>query len=300
MLDQYGLAEARLTLVREGDNSVFRVDLPSRACCALRVHTAGRHTAATLASELDWLDVLSRSQLPVPSPVRLLSGAWIATLPSDSADPVLCTLLSWLEGAPLPEGQEFTEDQADHAGRLLARLHLQAEQFSAPPHFERPAYDAAHFQASGQLLQQRLGTLVDASRLARLDAQLRRLLHDLGPLSRVTGGFGLIHADAHPGNFLQPARGLALVDFDRCGWGPFLLDLAHADLALDAPGRAALIAGYTGVRPLPSGYERPLKALRVLAAVENLAFLARRAEELPFILESLPVIEQALSVLVEA
>lgn len=282
MLDQYGLSDARLTPVRDGDNNVFRADLPSGECFALRVHTAQRHTAAMLASELDWLDVLGRAQLPVPSPVRCTSGSWVATLPSDSAAPVLCTLLTWLEGRSLPEGQKLTENQAEHVGGLLAQLHLQAELFSAPPDFD-----------------QRLSISVDASRLTRLEASLRRLVHDLGPLSSVTGGFGLIHADAHPGNFLQQTGGLALVDFDRCGWGPFLLDLAHADLALDAPGRAALIAGYTRFRPLPLGYERPLKTLRVLAAVENLVFLSRRADELPFVLESLPVIEQALSTMAE-
>jgi len=299
MLDQYGLSDARLTPVRDGDNNVFRADLPSGECFALRVHTAQRHTAAMLASELDWLDVLGRAQLPVPSPVRCTSGSWVATLPSDSAAPVLCTLLTWLEGRSLPEGQKLTENQAEHVGGLLAQLHLQAELFSAPPDFDRPAYDAPLFLTVGSLLQQRLSISVNASRLTRLEASLRRLVHDLGPLSSVTGGFGLIHADAHPGNFLQQTGGLALVDFDRCGWGPFLLDLAHADLALDAPGRAALIAGYTRFRPLPLGYERPLKTLRVLAAVENLAFLSRRADELPFVLESLPVIDQALSTMVE-
>jgi len=164
---------------------------------------------------------------------------------------------------------------------------------------ERPAHDATFFEASGQLLQQRLTTSVDASRLARLETLRRGLLHNLGPLNSIMGGFGLIHANAHPGNFLQQANSLARVDFGRCGWGPFLLDLAHADLALDTPGRAALIAGYTGTRFLPLEYERPLKALRVLAAMENLAFLSRRADELPVVLESLPVIEQALSALVE-
>ena len=299
MMEQYGLQGARLTLVREGDNSVFRVDVPSGERFALRVHTARRHTAAMLASELDWLDVLSRAHLPFPQPVRSTSGSWVAALPADSAAPALCTLLTWLEGQSLPEGQEFTANQAEHAGQLLALIHFQAEQFSAPPSFERPMFDAALFLAFGQHLCQNLGASVDASRLVRFDVQLKQLIYDLGLLSSVIGGFGLIHADAHPGNFLQQAAGLALVDFDRCGWGPFLLDLAHTDLALDAAGRAALIAGYTRSRPLPLGYERPLKALRVLAAVENLVFLSWRADEFPFVLESLPVIEQALEALVE-
>ncbi|MCD0160043.1 phosphotransferase [Deinococcus sp. 6YEL10] len=295
LLEQYGLHQAHVTLLREGDNSVFRVDLPSGDRYALRLHTAGRHPVAALISELEWLDLLARTaHLPVPQPVRNTSASWVATFTVPSALPLLCTLLTWLEGEPLPEGQEFTLDQAAQAGQVLAQLHVQAEQFQAPAVFERPHYDAPSFLAGAQQLRQNLVNLVEDHRLERLGVLLAQMIQDLGPLNDVPGGFGLIHADVHPGNFLQQEEGLALIDFDRCGWGPLLLDLANADLALDSSERAALLAGYTRVRPLPAGYEQSLKGLRVLAAVENLAFLSQRAHELPFVLEALPLVEDAL------
>lgn len=295
LLEQYGLHQARVTLLREGDNSVYRVDLPSDGRYALRLHTARQHSAAALVSELDWLDVLARTaHLPVPQPVRSTSASWVVTFTTPSAPPLLCSLLTWLDGDALPEGQEFTLEQAAQAGQVLAQLHVQAEQFQVPAVFERPHYDAPFFLSEAQHLRQNLATLVDDQRLERFNILLMQMIRDLGPLKDIPGGFGLIHADAHPGNFLQQEEGLALIDFDRCGWGPFLLDLANADLALDPPGRAALTAGYTRFRSLPAGYEQPLKALRVLAAVENLAFLSQRAHELPFVLEALPVVEDAL------
>jgi Ser/Thr protein kinase RdoA (MazF antagonist) len=295
VLNQYGVHQARVTLLREGDNSVFRVDTTSGGRYALRLHTAGRHSVAALTSELEWLDVLARvARLRVPQPVRSTSASWVVTSEVDSTSPVLCTLLTWLEGEPLPEGQEFTLEQAGQAGQILAQLHVQAEGFHAPLLFERSHYDASHFLSCGQRLRQNLTASVDALRLERLDTLLVGMIRELGPLKDVPGGFGLIHGDVHPGNFLKQEDGLALIDFDRCGWGPFLLDVANADLALDAPGRAALMAGYTRFRSFPAGYEQPLKALRVLAAVENLAFLSPRVHELPFVLEALPVVEDAL------
>lgn len=289
------MQQAHVTLLQEGDNSVFRVDLPSGDRYALRLHTAGRHRVAALVSELEWLDLLVRAaHLPVPQPVRSTSASWVATFTVSSAPPVFCTLLTWLKGAPLPEGQEFALAQAAQAGQVLAQLHVQAEQFQVPAAFERPHYDAPYFLSAAHRLRQNLAPLVEDQRLDSLDVLLTQMLQELGPLKDVPGGFGLIHADVHPGNFLQQEAGLALIDFDRCGWGPFLLDLANADLALDPPARAALMAGYTRFRPLPAGYEQSLKALRVLSAVDNLAFLSQRALELPFILEALPVVEGAL------
>ncbi|MFC4637821.1 phosphotransferase enzyme family protein [Deinococcus hohokamensis] len=301
VLEHYGLPQAQVTLLREGDNHVFRVDGARGNTYVLRLHTAGQHSVRALHSELEWLDVLARTaQLPVPQPVRSVSGAWTVTLSfpeADSPPQLLCSLLSWLEGTPLPEGQEFTPQQAELVGQLLAQLHLQSDRFQASRGVERPRYDNAYFLTCAQLLQRNLATTVDARRLEHLIESLTRLLQKLGPLADLPGGFGLIHADPHPGNFLQQERGLALIDFDRGGWGPFLLDLAHADLALDSAGRAALIAGYTGVRSLPPGQRQLLKALRVLAAVENLSFLSQRPHELPFVLESLPVLESEMVVL---
>ncbi|WP_221090922.1 phosphotransferase enzyme family protein [Deinococcus aquaedulcis] len=295
LLEEYGLRQAHITLLREGENSVFRVDIPSGERYALRLHTAGRHHPAALDSELEWLDLLARNgAIPVPQPVRSVSGSWVASLRVPPAPSLLCTLLTWLEGEALPEGQEFTLTQAEQAGEVLGQLHTQAEQFRPPAVFERPHYDAPYFLASARQLQQNITTFVDRQRLDRLNVALPQMLRKLGPLNDIPGGFGLIHADVHPGNFLQQETGLALIDFDRCGWGPFLLDLANADLALEPEERAALITGYTRFRALPAGYEHPLKALRVLAMIDNLAFLSERPEELPFVLEALPVVETAL------
>ncbi|WP_424951664.1 phosphotransferase [Deinococcus sp.] len=56
----------------------------------------------------------------------------------------------------------------------------------------------------------------------------------------VPGGAGLLHADAHPGNMLLGER-LALIDFDRCGFGPFLLDIAGTVLDMERAERAAFL-----------------------------------------------------------
>lgn len=295
-LEQYGCADARLTRLRAGDNTVYRVETADGETLALRLHTALRHTAPALESELVWLGHLAGGAgLPVPRPRRSRAGAWVVTLDAGETGPLHCTLLGWVAGDSLPEGRGFTLGEAGQAGALLARLHLQAEVFPVPADFERPRYDGAYFLTCWQALDESLSPHVSAARLGKLGAALERLVRSLGWMEEVPGGVGLIHADAHPGNFVQRGARLGLLDFDRCGWGPFLLDVAGASLDLEPPERGALIASYLQCRPLPAGYEQPLGALRMLAGVENLAFLAGRPQELPFVLEALPTVESAVA-----
>ena len=72
------------------------------------------------------------------------------------------------------------------------------------------------------------------------------------------GQTGLIHADLHLGNALFWHDDVRVIDFDDCGFGYWLYDIAVALWELrhrDDYGqfRAALIEGYAQHRPPPSG-----------------------------------------------
>ena len=69
---------------------------------------------------------------------------------------------------------------------------------------------------------------------------------------------GLIHADLHLGNALFCRGDVMVIDFDDCGFGYWLYDIAVALWELRdrddyAQFLAALIEGYTKHRPLPPG-----------------------------------------------
>lgn len=291
-----GLQGARLTPLRRGDNVVSLVETPDGERLVLRVHAAGRHGERALASELAWLDHLARvAHLPVPRPRRAASGAWAVRVDADDGTAVWCSVLTFLDGEALDEDGGFTLDEARLAGALVARLHAEAERAARPEAFERPRYDRAYFLACGASLSRSLADHVPEARRAALGRALERVVGRWPPLDRLPGGFGLVHADPHPGNFVRREDGLGLLDFDRCGWGPFLLDVAHATLDLEAPERAAFLTGYRSARPLRPEDEAPLGMLRVLAAVENLSVLARRPHELPFVIGALAAVERVLA-----
>lgn len=81
---------------------------------------------------------------------------------------------------------------------------------------------------------------------------LQEAIDGMGTDERV---FGLIHADLHHGNYLFHGQEVRAIDFDDCGWGHFLYDLAVTQWYLQARPdfqalRQAHLEGYSSIRPL--------------------------------------------------
>jgi Ser/Thr protein kinase RdoA (MazF antagonist) len=144
-------------------------------------------------------------------------------------------------------------------GWLMACLHEQARSFQVPRSFVRPRWD--HAGLFSRRAEVRAGW-------DRLDQRQRRLFQAVagrleGIMARLDTGrdvFGLIHADLIFANVVFHRGEPCPIDFDDCGFGYFLYDLAilldRIEMREDyAPLRAALLEGYRQVRPLPGDHE---------------------------------------------
>lgn len=121
-LDQYGLPGARLTLLGDGDCTIFRIDLPQQPHFerhpylgrtagwrfVLRLHHDESQASATL-SELILLAALLRdTELAVPEPVPTRSGLLLApACAPGSPDGAYAVLLRWVEGSMPDDGPEI-------------------------------------------------------------------------------------------------------------------------------------------------------------------------------------------------
>lgn len=249
-----------LKLIKYRENAVFSVRRADRSRVALRIHRHGYHSEGAVRSELSWMQAIGAEDIRVPSVIPMMSGAISAMFDNDALpEPRLVDMIEWLDGDPVSAVTERANDLAvllavaHDAGALAARLHCHAAKWRPPLFFERPRWDADGLVGDSPLW----GRFWDLPALS--DDQKSLILSaravaggDLADVGETHDNFGLVHADLIPDNLLKHGQDLRPIDFDDCGYGWYMFDIATILFAyLDEPGyqqiEDALFAGYRSV-----------------------------------------------------
>jgi Ser/Thr protein kinase RdoA (MazF antagonist) len=303
----YGLDDARLKLIGYGENTTFRVVTPGAApapgdpytgnCYLLRVHRPGYQTAASIASELAWLAALRQDGLVVPEPVPATNGQLLTEASAPGVpEPRCCSLFRWMRGRKT--GQVRLQHFAA-LGRLMAHLHAHAAQWPLPPGFSRRRWDWEGLfgdDAGFNLPAAEVWALLPESNAGRFRAvadQARQVLDELG---QGPDACGLLHADLSlgaEGNVLFAGGEARPIDFDDCGFGYWVYDLAvplaHWRLEESWPRiRDALLDGYSQVRPFPAGQLVHLDLFMVARHVSEILWATDLAQVNPGFRAELP------------
>jgi Ser/Thr protein kinase RdoA (MazF antagonist) len=96
------------------------------------------------------------------------------------------------------------------------------------------------------------------------------------------GDTGLLHADLHGFNVLRTDRGLAAIDFDDCGFAPWVYDVAVTCGFWRSRHReryAALMEGYHRVREFPANQLQHLPLMIAARLAGVCLWLTGRAQE---------------------
>lgn len=143
----------------------------------------------------------------------------------------------------------------------MARMHNHAQTWERPGGFVRMRWDWETFFGDtmeyGGVNAADVWNLIPDDlrrRFDRVASTMERLMTSLGDGPEMVG---LIHADLHLDNALFAHDDIRLIDFDDCGFGYWLYDIAVALWELrHRPDyqsfRIALIEGYTRYRALPT------------------------------------------------
>jgi Ser/Thr protein kinase RdoA (MazF antagonist) len=289
-LGRYPLPDGRLTFLAHGENTTFRHD-STAGRHLVRVHRPARHgrdvdSMAAIRSELAWLRALRiDTELAVPDPLVAGDGS-LAVEASTAGETRACTVLRWVDG-------RIREASARpvhlfRLGEAMARLHDQADGWTPPPDFVRIRWDHETFFGEGMVYgntpARGCWALLPAEvrvRFESVEARMAAIMSDVG-------GVGLIHADLHLGNAVFHRGGVGLIDFDDCGTGSRLYELAVALWELRDRGdyarfRESLLSGYRTWRDVDVVHLDDFIALRQVAfdlwytgmAQVNPAFAAR-------------------------
>jgi Ser/Thr protein kinase RdoA (MazF antagonist) len=268
-LDSYQLAGAKLTFQHYEGNLVFRTDastihdphyIPDPAYVPhrynLRIHTSSNIEG--IRCETIWLDALRKhTDLIVPEPLPNQSGD-LFTTPSIPGVPhgKTVSLMRWVDGRVLSEG--FRPSHFKAIGEVVAHMHTFAAQWKAPENFTRPEWDW-YGQLGGQHFRQPIDEIIDAipaqfkEPFIEISSKIKHVMEKLGKSSNT---YGLIHSDLYPENILFKSGRAIPIDFEDCGYGYWIWDIAVALCLWPWTEewywmREALFDGYLRVRSLP-------------------------------------------------
>lgn len=271
--ERFGLSVVRVEVVAHMYNTTFRADTAEGAKYALRVNTNSPSTRANIVAQQAWqCAIASETDVLVPEPVATSDGSWYAEVDSEAfGRPLLVTAASWLAG---PDVDEIDLTVARELGRATALLHSQSENWALPAGAAMPRFDTPLF-GDDDLLS-------SAPELCPADRGIIDRAQERTTVAFAAAYEGAavrpLHADLHGGNLKWDDGRLALFDFDDCGLGLPVLDLAISTFYLrgeDPALERALRAGYAEVAPVPDAdpahFEAMVAARQLLLANSLLA-----------------------------
>ena len=248
-LAEYGLENAELRLLCHEFNTTFRVTTADGRRAALRMNVNSTHGIDAVAAEAEWVRAVGEETVVrVAELIPTLDGRPATETTCDGIErPVPAVLYGWIEGRDL--GDNPSHRQLETLGAAMAHLHDHTERWPKKRIGARPEIGVPLMGEPDATIGDKRLTASQRSVVADARAQIDDLVAPV-----FAGRQQLIHADLHAWNARWHEGTLTVFDFDDCGRGAPLQDLAIAAFyQRDQPEReAALLRGYASVRPLPS------------------------------------------------
>ena len=238
----------------------------------MRIHRTKTRTA--VESELAWLEALAHETIvSVQMPQRSLCGEMMALRKQVGVPgPYPVTVLSWLDGQILSQDRR-SPHHFYRLGQLVVKLHHHAQRWTPSFELDRPFYDSTSVLRTDDVFGE---TGVSYKQLpAEIQGDLHTLHEQLQEVEQRFGKnperFGLIHSDLSFGNVLFTADAVLPIDFDDCGFGYYLYDLAVILAGpWERPGFQqrceALLQGYREICELPDKYLNVIPTLMAMRA----------------------------------
>lgn len=184
----------------------------------LRLSHSRRRTPALIHGEVDWINYLAAGGAGVASAVLSAAGELVELIDDDQGGQFLATAFVRAPGGSMWRRGGWNDPLIENYGRLIGRIHALSKDYQPTnPAWQRPQWHEA---------ANRVDHWLPASQV--VVHQRFKAIHDyLLSLPQDRDSYGMIHQDAHTGNFFVDDDGcLTLFDFDDCVYGHFAYDLA--------------------------------------------------------------------------
>ncbi len=284
----FGIDVASVEPLSHSENVVCKITASAGDRLVMRLHRPGYNTRAELDSEVAFVDSLRAFGVRTPRPLRAVEGGHYATVDVAGVDHEV-GVISWVDGEPLGGpldggGGDRLVAHYFEIGKIAAQVRAHNAVWKAPAGFVRRRWDADALMGPDPLW----GRFWEAEPLTEQQRELfaegRVHLHRvLAAVPVDAGHFGLIHSDLHLGNVMADGPELTVIDFDDCGHGWFVHELAvalHPVLGepVEADARASLVAGYRTVHPLSDAEVAHIDTFLAVRSLMIIGWLAARPE----------------------
>jgi Ser/Thr protein kinase RdoA (MazF antagonist) len=251
---EHGFEVARLRLITNETNGVFRADTTDGRRLVVRVGLGGDigHPPEQVAAETSFLDHLARtSEVSVPSVVSASDGRRFVTVEVPGVpEPRNVVVFGWLAGTLL--GERETIEGVRAMGGMSAQLHAAGRTFVPEDPTVLPRYDRVYpFHEPVVIFED---PLVDQEARAVLSESHGVIERAIGRLSSEV--LQVVHGDLHPWNVMSNRGALAAFDFEDLMLAYPVQDVAtslyyfHGKAGWEA-NRDAFLRGYASIDRVP-------------------------------------------------
>jgi len=216
-MQRYDIAPHQIHLLDGFESFIYTFER-GQGAYILRLGHSYRRSEALIQGEVDWINYLAQGGASAAQAILSERGRLVEAIDDQDGAHFLATAFVKAKGKP-PSKAEWTPALFETYGQLLGKMHALSQNYTpGDPAWQRPQWDDA--------IMLDVEGLLPASEDAVV-SRYRTLLEHLQALPKDQASYGLIHQDAHAGNFFVDEAGrITLFDFDDCAYSWFANDVA--------------------------------------------------------------------------
>ncbi|GHH99456.1 phosphotransferase [Neobacillus kokaensis] len=204
------------------------------------------HNIDEIKFELDYLQYLNSKGIPVMDPIISNNNKNFIALKMNDETRYL-TLFPFASGFPIDEN--LYREQSNSLGQIIAKLHLCSNNFVSK--YSRYHLDIKTLIEDPLSIIEKNTYLYGLGNISFFKNHTNKLIDYINNLPIDVNSYGLIHGDLNPSNlYFSNKNGFSLFDFDHCGYGYRIHDLAVIKLSFPDQVYKAILNGYEEIRPL--------------------------------------------------
>lgn len=216
-MQRYNITKDNITLLDGFESFIYEFKQNNKAYI-LRIAHSHRRSIALISGEVDWINYLAQGGASVAKAVLSANKKLVEAIDDGHGEQFLATAFEKAEGKP-PLKTMWTPDFFETYGQVIGKIHALTKNYT-PTHstWQRPHWNDPIMIEVEKLLPPTESIALE--KYQQLTAYLQQL-----PQTKET--YGLVHQDAHAGNFFVDKMGqFTLFDFDDCVYTWFINDIA--------------------------------------------------------------------------